>query len=174
MEDTRGEEESRREQWGWGRLQARGPGRRFGAGLGRVGSPSTGASPPSACTQGTVWSRRLALKTHLPMPEPQARARPCAQTVSQTQSTRLTCLISPFLLPHRTQHPYPNWNGYVPSKGNTWERAEAEISDTKVGCRNAHTLFKGNLRHCRNRSIGSNLWWHDLGLRGVPLMLNRA
>ena len=62
-EDMRGEEESGREKMGRDCLQARGLGRPFQAGLGGVGLPSAGSSPLSACTLGTVWSRRLALES---------------------------------------------------------------------------------------------------------------
>lgn len=46
----------------------------------------------------------------LPMAQLWARASPCAQMVSQTQSTLLTRLSSPFLLTCRTQQPHPNWH----------------------------------------------------------------
>lgn len=62
-EDVKGEEESGREKTGRDCLQARGLGRPFQAGLGGVGLPNAGSSPLSACTLGTVWSRRLALES---------------------------------------------------------------------------------------------------------------
>ena len=86
-------------------LQARGLGRPFQAGLGGVGLPSAGSSP--LCARW-AQSGADAWLLSLPMAEPWARASPCAQMVSQTQSTLLTHLSSPLLLTCRTQQPYPN------------------------------------------------------------------
>lgn len=114
------------------------PGRPFQAGLGGWACPMQGPlhclCAPWAQPGADAWLLSL------PVAELWAWASPCAQMVSQTQSTLLTRLSSPFLLACKTQQPHPNWHRNVPSKGNPRERAGAEISDTKISYRNAKTL----------------------------------